>query len=175
MEKSNNIVCRRCGLINDYYTLTSGPHLKAMCNGCDRYIKFISKQKTNQMAEKKLTGSIALTKLIHVMMEKKGKNGMVKGLFIPLEQNLLTEKDGAVYMPVNIVYKSEQDQYKQNGFIAKTTDSKIWKDLDDVGKENAKKLSPILGNIKDWSSLSADDNSGSASEQTLTEEDDLPF
>jgi len=177
MSKDVNVVCQRCGSIDDYYTVVSGPHLKAICNGCDRYIKFISQQqlKTNQMAEKKLSGSIALTKLVHVMMEKKGKNGMVKGLFIPIQQNLLTEKDGAVYMPVNITYKTEQDQYKQNGFIAKTTDSKVWKELDEAGKEEAKKLSPILGNIKDWESSNANDSSGAASTQTLEETDDLPF
>ncbi len=39
------IICSKCGLINEYRTVPSGPHLKAICNGCDRYIKFISKPK----------------------------------------------------------------------------------------------------------------------------------
>lgn len=124
--------------------------------------------------EKKLSGSIALTKLQHVIMEKKGKTGMVRGLFIPIDANLLVEKDGAVYMSVNVNYKSEQDTYGQNGFISKTTDSKIWKDLDEAGKENAKKLSPILGNIKDWEG-SSNDTSGAAVSGVVDEEDDLPF
>jgi len=126
------------------------------------------------MADKNLSGSIALTKLQHVIMEKKGKSGMVKGLFIPIEANLLTEKDGAVYMAVNVKVKDQQDVYGQNGFISKTTDSKIWKELDESGKEHAKSLSPILGNIKDFTA-GGNDNAGAAAEGVVREEDDLPF
>ena len=124
--------------------------------------------------DRKLSGSIALTKLVHVMMDAKGKSGPVRGIFIPLEANLLVEKDKAVYLPVNVNFKSEQDTYGQNGFISKTTDSKIWKTLDEEGKKKAQELSPILGNIKDWSATS-NDNAGAASPEVLEEEDELPF
>ncbi|AMR34183.1 hypothetical protein A0256_23385 [Mucilaginibacter sp. PAMC 26640] len=125
--------------------------------------------------EKKLSGSIALTKMLHVMMDKKGSNGnLVRGIFIPLEANMLTEKDKAVYVGLNVVIRDEQDQYGQNGFIAKTTDSKIWKTLDDAGKETAKKLSPILGNLKDFTG-GGNDASGAASATVVSDEDDLPF
>lgn len=129
------------------------------------------------MAEKKLSGSIALTKLVHVITERKGKEGKtVRGLFIPIEANLLTEKDAAVYMAVNVNYNTERNKYDQNGFISKTTDSSIWKNLDEAGKEEAKKLSPILGNIKDWeSNVSSNDNAGAAVSGTVAEDDDLPF
>jgi len=127
------------------------------------------------MADRNLSGSIALTKLQHVVMEKKGKSGIVKGLFIPIDANLLTEKDGAVYMAVNVKFKEQQDQYGQNGFISKTTDSKIWKELDEAGKEHAKTLSPILGNIKDFSGSSSNDSSGAVATETFSDDDDLPF
>lgn len=127
------------------------------------------------MSDKKMSGSIALTKLQHVIMEKKGKTGMIRGLFIPIDANLLLEKDGAVYMSVNVNVKSEQDKYGQNGFISKTTDTKIWKELDEAGKEAAKDLSPILGNIKDWEGSSTNDTSRAASPGVVNEEDDLPF
>lgn len=39
----NQIICQRCGSVNDYRTVQSGPHIKAICNGCDRYIKFMKK------------------------------------------------------------------------------------------------------------------------------------
>lgn len=39
-----DITCNHCGLVNDYTTTPSGPHLKATCNGCGKYIKFITKQ-----------------------------------------------------------------------------------------------------------------------------------
>ena len=125
--------------------------------------------------EKKLSGSIALTKLKHVIMEKKGQSGMIRGLFIPIDANLLVEKDNAVYMQVNVNFKPEADKYGQNGFISKTTDSKIWKELDEAGKEEAKKLSPILGNIKDWSGSSSNDNSGAVTAEVIDDDDDLPF
>ena len=37
----SDIICTRCGLVNDYRTEKAGPHIKAVCNGCDRYIKFL--------------------------------------------------------------------------------------------------------------------------------------
>lgn len=42
MEEIN---CKACGLCNDYRTEQSGQHIKAVCNGCGRYIKFISQGK----------------------------------------------------------------------------------------------------------------------------------
>jgi hypothetical protein len=126
--------------------------------------------------DKDLSGSIALTKLQHVIMEKKGKAGnMVRGLFIPIDANMLVEKDKAVYMSVKVKVKTEADQFGQNGFIAKTTDSSIWKGLDESGKEEAKKLSPILGNIKDFAAGSANDAAGAAAAGVVSEDDDLPF
>jgi hypothetical protein len=38
---NEEIVCKRCGLMNDYRVEVSGPHQKAICNGCDQYIKFL--------------------------------------------------------------------------------------------------------------------------------------
>jgi hypothetical protein len=35
------IVCPQCGAFEDYHIVESGPHLKAVCNCCDAYIKFI--------------------------------------------------------------------------------------------------------------------------------------
>ncbi|MBB6109757.1 hypothetical protein SAMN05421821_105175 [Mucilaginibacter lappiensis] len=124
--------------------------------------------------DKDLSGSIALTKLVHVMMDAKGKNGPVRGIFIPIGANLLLEKEKAIYMSVKVKVKEEADQFGQNGFISKTTDTNIWKGLNDAQKEEAKKLSPILGNIKDWST-SVNDTAGAASTETFTDDDDLPF
>ncbi|MES2287281.1 MAG: hypothetical protein V4547_16435 [Bacteroidota bacterium] len=135
------------------------------------------------MAIKKLSGSLALTKLQHVILEKKGKTGMIKGLFIPIEANMLVvgkEKDGVspIYMPVNLQINDEQNEHGQNGFIAKTIDSKVWKEMTPEQKEDSKKLSPILGNVKDWGSGGGDDAAGDAGGGTVfneEEHDDLPF
>lgn len=131
------------------------------------------------MEDRKLSGSIALTKLQHVIYEIEGNSGKIKGLFIPIEQNMLTalDKDGttSVYMQVNVSVKGETDQYGQNGFISKTTDSKLWKGLDEAGKAKAKELSPILGNIKDFSAGGSNDSGGAATEGTVKQGEKLPW
>lgn len=40
---TNDVTCPRCRTTNDFYVVESGPHLKAMCNHCDKYIKFVPK------------------------------------------------------------------------------------------------------------------------------------
>lgn len=40
-----NVTCLRCNTVNEFYVEESGPHLKAMCNHCHRYIKFVSQEK----------------------------------------------------------------------------------------------------------------------------------
>jgi phage FluMu protein Com len=39
-----DVTCQRCQTTNEFYIEESGPHLKAMCNHCNRYIKFVSKE-----------------------------------------------------------------------------------------------------------------------------------
>jgi hypothetical protein len=126
--------------------------------------------------QKKFSGSIALTKLVHVVMKKKNKKGKeIKGLFIPIKENHLVEgKEGAVYMAVNVVTKSPQDDFGQNGFISQNGGKK-WSEASDKEKEEYRNL-PILGNIKDFEDskgTSSNDTSGSKGE--VDEDDDLPF
>lgn len=40
----NEIICTRCGSVNDYRTEQAGPHIKAVCNGCDSYLKMLPQQ-----------------------------------------------------------------------------------------------------------------------------------
>lgn len=128
------------------------------------------------MSERNLSGSIALTKLTHVMMEKKGKTGMIKGIFIPIELNALETKDDAVYLPIRVTAKDETDTYGQNGFISKSVKrAKKWSEMSDEEKEAEKVLTPILGNIKDFSLSGGNDAAGAAAPGVVTEDDDLPF
>jgi hypothetical protein len=121
--------------------------------------------------QKNLSGSIALTKLKSAFYTtKKG----AKCLLIPIDENYLTEKDGAVYMSVGVVVKDEQDTYGQNGFISQKLDSAKYKEL---GKEKANEIKlPILGNIKDFTPTNND--AGAVHEAVIVEgeeQDDLPF
>ena len=131
------------------------------------------------MGKRILSGSLALSKLIHVKMEVKGKTGIVKGVFIPLEQNFFSsykDKEGkeVITMAIRVLVKDEADEHGQHGFISQSVDSKIYKDATDEQKEKYKKL-PILGNLKDFSG-DRDEASGAVSSETFTpESDDLPF
>jgi len=44
-----SIVCKKCGTENEFYTEQSGKQLKALCNHCGGYIKFIPQDKPQIM------------------------------------------------------------------------------------------------------------------------------
>lgn len=123
------------------------------------------------MSQTNYVGSIALTKLQSaIITTKKG----AKCILIPINENYLSEKDGAVYMNCNVVVRDEQDQYGQNGFIAQKLDTEKYKEL---GKEKANEIKlPILGNIKNFA---PQNNDAGATTQVIgevdAEKDDLPF
>lgn len=118
-----------------------------------------------------LRGSIALTKLKSAFYETKKRS---KCLLIPLKENHLEEKDGAVYMSLSVIVRNEEDQYGQHGFIAQNLPSTEYKAL---GKDEANKIDlPILGNIKDFSFSGTDNiNVHDAVVVEGEEDDDLPF
>jgi len=129
------------------------------------------------MSERTLSGSIALTRLQHVIMEKNGQGGkIVKGIFIPIDINHLETKDNAVYLPVRITVKDEADTYGQHGFIAKSVKrDKKWSEMSEADKEAEKGLTPILGNIKDFGSNASANDSAGAAGPPIDETEDLPF
>lgn len=138
------------------------------------------------MSDKKtLTGSIALTRLIHVKTMKKGKSGDVRCLVIPIDANALEirsyeNKEGKmveeISIPVRILYNPETDtKTKQNGFVAKSVPSEVYKNKKD-DEEFMKAQQQILGNIKDWSAeAKVPLNNDVGEKDTYDEEDDLPF
>lgn len=125
-----------------------------------------------------LSGSIALTKLISYRTTMNNKKGEpVEVLVLPLAANhLVSGKEGAVYMPVRVYTKDEEDQYGQHGFISQSVDSKVYKEATEEQREEYKKL-PILGNLKDFAGYQAD--TGGLMEEKLEPTnigaDDLPF
>lgn len=138
------------------------------------------------MSQKTVTGSIALTKLVHAPYKSsKGADCIM----IPIAANKLEIDDkGGVYLPIRVIVRDEQDKFGQNGFIAKAIGTKEYKDMSDADKETLKdnkselagKLTPILGNIKDWSSGGGNATSGNVSDTVHQapakgEPDDLPF
>jgi hypothetical protein len=111
--------------------------------------------------QKVYAGSLALTKLKHALtVSKTGK----KLLILPIEDNFLEEKDGAIYMATNTIVRDEVDQYGQHGFISQKLPTAKYKELGELAKDINL---PILGNIKNFASQSGD-NAGQ--DQTLIEE-----
>lgn len=133
------------------------------------------------MAKRNFGTSINLTALKHVKMTKKGKSGMIEGIFIPIDANDVVrgkkpDADGniALYVNATVFLNEEVDSHGQIGSI-KQSQSKKWADLSDAEKEVAKSL-PYLGNLKEFGG----DNtpvSNAASTATFDGDgdDDLPF
>lgn len=113
--------------------------------------------------------SVSLTKMNHQIIT--AKSGQ-KCLVLPIDDNYLTEKDGAVYLQTDVVTMDSVDQNGNWGFQVQKLPSEIWKSL---GSEKAKEIKlPYLGNLKIFEKKTVTD----AIEQSnlLDEEsDDLPY
>lgn len=142
------------------------------------------------MAEPKnqmLRGDVSLSRLVHVVMEKTGKDKKtkIKGLFIPIENNLLREvkyesqgREVVEYViPVSVLVRPETDAKGQDGFIKKELSNELYKSSTEEQREEWKTLLPFLGNLKDFSRGSGGTNQSQnvAPDTTYAEDDDLPF
>ena len=102
---------------------------------------------------------------------------------IPIKQNNLEVDEYGIHLPIRIIYRPIQDDKKQNGFISKAIGSETykaasedqkaaWKDFDN---EETKKQTPILGNVKDWSSSGPATSNVAQAPAVDPDSDDLPF
>ena len=126
---------------------------------------------------RKLDGSMALTKLQHVIVNKKNKKGKkIKCILLPVAANYMFEgKDGALYLNIRMNLKDGEDDFGQHGFVSHVVPSNLYKEASDEEKEKMKKT-PILGGLKDWEFEStSNDSSGSMASEAIDEDDDLPF
>lgn len=114
--------------------------------------------------------SVSLTKLQHGFITT--KNG-AKCLVIPIEQNYLTEKEGAVYMQTDIVTMDSEDTNGNWGFQVQKLPSEKYKQL---GAEKAKEIVlPYLGNLKVFTKKTSDAVPPMNEDFKEEEHDDLPF
>ena len=113
--------------------------------------------------------SVALTKMKHSIIT--AKSGQ-KCLVLPIDDNYLTEKDGAVYLQTDVVTMDSVDQNGNWGFQVQKLPSEIWKLL---GSEKAKEVGlPYLGNLKIFQKKT-NDVSEPVNIDLEEEHDDLPF
>jgi len=117
-------------------------------------------------------GSLNLSALVHVKMEVKGKSGdKVKGIFVPLSANRITETEkGGIYL--NLVAFEMKEKKDWGTHIVKQSLSK--EERSKMSEEDQKSM-PILGNLNIDNTPSETVNNA-ADGKTFTEEsDDLPF
>ena len=119
-----------------------------------------------------ITGSVNLAALTHVKMEVKGKSGQVKGVFIPLDVNKLSEHEkGGVFL--NVVGFEMKEPKEYGTHIVKQSLSKEVREK--MSKEELEAM-PILGNLKASDSQPAATDSNAAPDKTFKPDDkDLPF
>ena len=123
-----------------------------------------------------ITGKLNLAKLIHVKMEKKGKNGIVKGLFIPIEANHLfnSEEKGNVYLDL-VAFGLKDPKDNQTHLVKQS----LPKDVRTAMSEEEQKALPIIGSLNNMEggggSEYAETPNDAGEGKTFTENDDLPF
>ena len=71
--------CHHCGVVDEAKFVFSGPHIKQVCNGCSRYVKFFSKSKIPDVREIKLK-IWSITKDIDYIKKCKEKSSFVENL-----------------------------------------------------------------------------------------------
>lgn len=169
MELREQIICQRCGSVDDYRISISGPHLKATCNGCDYYIKFLKKpdelrrayKQQNQMADKIINIRLDVSKIV--------KDWLFKG-------------EKGTYLDATVFYNEKQDDYGSNGMIVQGVPKTLYDKEKDLPK-NQQTRGPILGNCKDWATANRNTESipggeakpGKAADEAPQVADDLPF
>lgn len=127
------------------------------------------------MSRKWYSGSIALSALKSVVTTRTGKDGkQVKGLFIPLDLNHITEfkndNGSKLELHIRVGLTEKPDDRNQIAMITHGVNADTYKAATDEEKEGFKEL-PILGNLFDWNNSS----SSEATTQEVSEDRDLPF
>lgn len=174
LKNSNQVTCLRCKTTNEFHIENSGPHIKAICDNCGIYIKFLPKDFINGTGNRYPVNKMAADKIIHLRVDvtKLNKEWFYKG-------------EKGTYADMVLFFNNEQDQYESNGMITQSVPARIYeKEKDKPVKERTQ--GAILGNAKVWEKKAADGGEsvpGSESkkkkavEKKEEEEDDndLPF
>ncbi len=117
-----------------------------------------------------ITGGLNIGALAHVKMEVKGKNGMVKGIFIPFDvNNLAVTEKGGVFL--NLVAFEMKEKKDYGTHIVKQSFSKEVRAQ--MGEETLKEK-PILGNLN-VDNTPSEKNNDVGEGKVYKEQDDLPF
>ena len=114
----------------------------------------------------------------HIITSVKGKSGqMIECVILPLDSNYIekTVKDGKVYLNQGIAIYDVAPEKQKNG-NTHTIKINPKKEIKEALKA-AGKYTPFIGNLKDWSTPSAEVNTSEQFDAAPVIEtgDDLPF
>jgi hypothetical protein len=134
-----------------------------------------------------IAGKLNLTKLTHVRMSKKGKDGNpVEGIFIPIDKNELkrSTKEGYdnVYLDI-VAWPLKEPQRNDNGNLSQThlVKQSLDKERREQMTEEEKNNQPIIGNLIDFEKYGSpqeekpNDVGGGQVYDADEEDDGLPF
>jgi len=117
-----------------------------------------------------IKGKLNIAKLVHVKMEKKGKTGMVKGIFLPIENNHFFEgKDGNLYLDI-VAFALKEPKDGQSHLVKQS----LPKDVREKMSKEEQNAIPIIGSL-DVDGTRAETSNNAAPETTFGDDDDLPF
>ena len=150
-----DITCQRCQTTNEFNVEKSGPHLKAICDHCNRYIKFL--HKASQVANP-----------AHTIMSNTLYNGSICLTDIPKDKITLSEKNGKKYLNIDLWIDTEKeaDQYGNICGI-KVSQTKA--------EREAKVKAQYIGNLKAPRAAPGAAAAPVAQQAAATVPDDLPF
>lgn len=120
------VKCNLCGTVNEFYVVESGPHLKAICNHCNRYIKFIPRDgaKTSKTPPE---GSIPVqNKMANIIS--------VRIDVMKIDKAKLFKGEKGTYLDVVCLMRDVADAYGNHGMV-----------VQQVTKEE--RLAGVKGNI----------------------------
>lgn len=132
-----DVVCQRCNTTNEFYVVNSGPHLKAICNHCNRYIKFIP-QDTPGCAD---TG-------VNSKTPPEGSNPARKKManiisvrldVTKIDKARLFKGEKGTYLDITLLMRDQADAYGNHGMVVQ----QVTKEERAAGVKGA-----ILGNAK---------------------------
>jgi len=130
-----DVICHRCDTTNEFYVVNSGPHLKAMCNHCNRYIKFIPQDAEQGVAANSKTppegSNPARKKMANIIS--------VRLDVTKIEKARLFVGEKGTYLDVVILMRDAADSYGNHGMVVQ----QVTKEERAAGTKG-----PILGNAK---------------------------
>lgn len=162
-----DVTCQRCGTTNEFYVVNSGPHLKAICNHCNRYIKFIPQDNTPTGAQDAVNSKTppegsnpARKKMANIIS--------VRLDVTKIDKAKLFKGEKGTYLDIVLLMRDQPDAYGNHGMVVQ----QVTKEERAAGVKGA-----ILGNAKIIGGGPAAEAQpqGSAASAPVAAPDNLPF